>query len=582
MRPSLLTAVLLSIAPALPCPAQVSLGPVECAAEQSGIPGPNSVFARWTNVDYTGPSVRAHCGEYYNLFVPQGPAPAAGWPLLVFLDFGSFRRSTRREFLDPDSTADSRADLAYLAVTHPTHPMAVMYASCTVSRGGPTGLDEYDPVYDPWIFGAPEYGDAYPGNGVFIAPGILPAGYTGPGEPYTDTERPMPEKDVVMIVQHVKFHADALPPDAPDPIRIDPSRVVYYGNSGGATTLSWVVLGPDRSQATFPHPDPGSQEEMSTRVEHAILDNGSIYFRRFKQSVEIEGLPAGIHLPTAPVNLAGQFYDDPARHLGNVPDPAYQDQASALVYGWDGPAGPVTQLNRQLRLYVSARIPTSEPTPVCFDLDPLTGGPGPCLFATDIDAVLHPSWHAHVWKLLYPQTMLVTTLSAAYTHDGQHPASATAAGLIPDKVLPDDLSHLDLSEDEMAWIVDVLEQPTGSWTDLGHALAGVAGEPELVGSGTLQGGAPATLVLSQAAPSSYSVLVAGLAHIDVPFLYGIMVPRPDLLIVSPTKAIGGKLYAATWPEILQGGLQVYLQQWTIDAAAPFGASASNALRATTP
>ena len=562
--------------------AQTSLGPGECQAAQPGVPGADTRFARWTDVDYTGPGVRAHCGQYYNLFVPEGPQPEAGWPLLVFLDLGSYRGSLRRQWLDPEDTSGSRAALAYIALTDPVMPMAVLYASATVSRGGSSGNEVYDPTYDPYSFSDPEFGEDYNGNGVFIPPGLVPADYNGTGVPYTDRQRPMPEKDAVMLVQHVKHHADALPPDVADPIQIDLEKVVYFGNSAAATTLSWVVLGPDRALETFPQADPGTQETLDTRVKYAILDNGSVLFRRFEQDVEIEGLPAGIHLPVTPVQPDEQFYDRPSRHLANVPSMDYQDDASALYYGWDGDAGPVTQLNRGIQVYMSARFPTSEALPVTWDVDPVTG-PGPAMFAEDVDQFLHPSWHQHVWKLLYPEnTTLVTTFGAAYTFAGLHPFTLDAPNAIPDKVVPNNSTLQDLAHDEMAWIIEQLSEPMGTWTDLGHALAGVSGEPTLLGEGALTPGTPASVTLSNAAPSSLSVLIAGLTRVDVPFLHGVLVPDTDILVWLQTDATGGAVVAADWPDVLAGGLDVYFQQWTLDPAASFGASASNALQATTP
>ena len=115
MRSSILallavTSILVTAAP--PTAAQASLGPTDCQALQPGVPGTDTRFARWTDVDYTGPGVRAHCGQYYNLFVPEGPQPEGGWPLLVFLDLGSYRGSLRRQWLDPDDTSGSRAAAA--------------------------------------------------------------------------------------------------------------------------------------------------------------------------------------------------------------------------------------------------------------------------------------------------------------------------------------------------------------------------------------------------------------------------------------------------------------------------------------
>ena len=113
-------------------------------------------------------------------------------------------------------------------------------------------------------------------------------------------------------------------------------------------------------------------------------------------------------------------------------------------------------------------------------------------------------------------------------------------------------------------------------------IAGVNGVPALLGEGALTPGTPASVTLSGAAPSSLSVLIAGLGRVDVPFLHGVLVPDTDILVWLQTDATGGAVVAADWPDVLAGGLDVYFQQWTLDPAASFGASASNALQATTP
>ena len=75
------------------------------------------------------------------------------------------------------------------------------------------------------------------GNGVFIPPGTTPPNYSGSKEPYLDTQRPMAEKDAVMLVQHVKFHAGSFPPGAANPISLDVNKLVAYGSSAGSVAF---------------------------------------------------------------------------------------------------------------------------------------------------------------------------------------------------------------------------------------------------------------------------------------------------------------------------------------------------------
>jgi len=121
------------------------------------------------------------------------------------------------------------------------------------------------------------------------------------------------------------------------------------------------------------------------------------------------------------------------------------------------------------------------------------------------------------------------------------------------------------------------------FTDLGGALAGVAGEPSLAGSGTLVGGTPVALDLADAAPLAATSLVVGTGLLQAPFKGGTLVPAPDLVLGGlATDATGALTLASTWPAGLPAGTSVVFQGWITDAAAPKGLSASNGLCATTP
>ena len=125
----------------------------------------------------------------------------------------------------------------------------------------------------------------------------------------------------------------------------------------------------------------------------------------------------------------------------------------------------------------------------------------------------------------------------------------------------------------------------GPWVDLAHALAGVQGEPRLVGDGPLTGGSGIDIELSRAAPSSTAWLVFGLATLYLPFESGILVPDfspPGNLLPLVTNGGGGLGINATWPTGVPGGVEIFFQYWIVDAAGPSGWAASNAVRATTP
>ncbi len=126
----------------------------------------------------------------------------------------------------------------------------------------------------------------------------------------------------------------------------------------------------------------------------------------------------------------------------------------------------------------------------------------------------------------------------------------------------------------------------GSFTDLGHGLAGALGEPALTGTGTLIGGDPVSLDLTGAAPAASAVLFVGFTELNFPFFYGgTLVPDPTapaLLLVLVTDGSGGVSLPGTWPDGLPSGFELYLQTWIVDASGPFGFTASNGLRGTTP
>lgn len=120
------------------------------------------------------------------------------------------------------------------------------------------------------------------------------------------------------------------------------------------------------------------------------------------------------------------------------------------------------------------------------------------------------------------------------------------------------------------------------WEDLGHALAGTAGEPRLTGSGTPAGGSSCALALSSARPSSPVTLVLGLARLDRPLMGGLLVPAPLARVVLSTDGAGALSWPFTMPAGMPAGTNLYMQTWLRDPLAPQGWASSNALSGTTP
>jgi PKD repeat protein len=119
--------------------------------------------------------------------------------------------------------------------------------------------------------------------------------------------------------------------------------------------------------------------------------------------------------------------------------------------------------------------------------------------------------------------------------------------------------------------------PTG-WTDVGHALAGTAGEPLLTGAGPLDPGSEIALELTNALPHAPSAVFVGLQAIEQPLFGGILVPAPEFVLVgASTDANGEMLLRDRWPLYAGPGISVWYQIWVLDPGGPHGASGSNAM-----
>jgi len=131
-------------------------------------------------------------------------------------------------------------------------------------------------------------------------------------------------------------------------------------------------------------------------------------------------------------------------------------------------------------------------------------------------------------------------------------------------------------------LMSVNAQPM-PWTDQGLALAGLHGNPQLDGAGTLEAGSPGSIMLYHAKPLALAYLIAGLVPLDAPFKGGTMVPTPQLVLPLATNASGGlSLSWSHWPAALPSGTELLMQCWIVDPAGPAGFAASNGLSATTP
>jgi hypothetical protein len=122
-----------------------------------------------------------------------------------------------------------------------------------------------------------------------------------------------------------------------------------------------------------------------------------------------------------------------------------------------------------------------------------------------------------------------------------------------------------------------------AFTDEGCALAGVAGDPWLTGSGDLSAGSSNAVALSSAAPGATAGLFLAFASTPAPFKGGKLKPVPffDPVIVS-TSAAGEIPLPFVMPAGVPPGTELWVQ-WAIqDAAAMNGVALSNAVLGVTP
>ena len=122
-----------------------------------------------------------------------------------------------------------------------------------------------------------------------------------------------------------------------------------------------------------------------------------------------------------------------------------------------------------------------------------------------------------------------------------------------------------------------------AWTDQAFALAGVNGDPLLVGTGDLSDGSSNSVDLSNAAASATAGLFLSLSGNPVPFKGGFLVPIPPLdPVILTTSGTGEISLPFVMPSGIPAGVEIWVQ-WAIqDAAAVKGVALSNAIMGLTP
>ncbi|MCA8951500.1 MAG: hypothetical protein KDE27_18475 [Planctomycetes bacterium] len=114
--------------------------------------------------------------------------------------------------------------------------------------------------------------------------------------------------------------------------------------------------------------------------------------------------------------------------------------------------------------------------------------------------------------------------------------------------------------------------------DLGSALAGANGDPELWAA-TPFGAVPAfDLRLDRAAGNTTGLHALGLVRANLPFAGGTLVPDPLFVLLVSTDPSGSAVTSLQWPANAVAGNTIYLQTWLIDGAGVAGLASSNGLQ----
>ena len=127
------------------------------------------------------------------------------------------------------------------------------------------------------------------------------------------------------------------------------------------------------------------------------------------------------------------------------------------------------------------------------------------------------------------------------------------------------------------------EEPHTQWTDLGHALAGTNGTPQLFGEGELVALQDVTMTLRKAKPHAPVWFFLGVNVANLPFKGGTLVPQPLVAVGGVATDVNGKLtVGATMSTNLPPGTEVVIQAWVVDPVGPKGVAASNGVMGTSP
>lgn len=130
--------------------------------------------------------------------------------------------------------------------------------------------------------------------------------------------------------------------------------------------------------------------------------------------------------------------------------------------------------------------------------------------------------------------------------------------------------------------VVVFSSTTHPLEDLGYALGGSLGDPQLLVEGAMNGGSVLRFELSNTPGYATAFVMIGTSAIHLPFRGGTLVPSPDAFSVMTANASGRLSFSASLPPGVPGQTELYAQFWILDGSGPFGLTASNAVKGVVP
>ena len=505
-------------------------------------------------------SLPHNCQQQFRLFLPtRGERPPTGWPVLVCTTLGGYVGAGVNRCIDT-STLQGRAL---------EHGIAVIMAGMTLSTETMTCEEGQEQIA---------------GHGMFHPPGVVPPGLQV--APYDSLDYAMPEKDAVMIVQHVR-HQGGRPGLLAD---VDPHRVAVLGQSAGANAFMWTALGPDR-RGEEPFASLGGQFDEPTRPDAAVLRGGFVWWPIFSRRV-----PA--HPPYFVLHFGAHGDAETAAATLGECLPLELQANSPLWYEAVHPEPSLPTLMTYGEPSYCSDYASDEPTAdyaYSFTGGGREGvaklGPDDCdngVPPAEEPGGMHPSWSGFTWQAQHAASTRLF-IQSAETFGCFAPGTEAES---PGEHQMDDLI--------VHWLVDRFAELPSPWAIFEQvrldgvkraiavpgttARAGLVSTPHLVGEGTLKAGTHGNrVVLSGARPEATGRLYIGAFAEPRAFQAGVLVPVPgaDGLLPFTTDAQGGWSLSLD-DRLEQHGETLWLQAWVDDAAADQGAAASNALRATIP